>query len=52
VLLHVARGQPDGQPELTFATELASRISAAIAAARRYAAEAHIAQTLQRAPLR
>jgi len=48
VLLHVSRGLSYGPAELAFASELASRLSGAIAADRRYAAEAEIAQTLQR----
>jgi hypothetical protein len=48
VLLHETKGLRHTQAAFAFATELANRISGAIAAARRYAAESEIAQTLQR----
>jgi serine phosphatase RsbU (regulator of sigma subunit) len=48
VLLHTSSGLSYGSGALAFSTELANRISNAIAANRRYAAEAEIAYTLQR----
>jgi sigma-B regulation protein RsbU (phosphoserine phosphatase) len=48
LLLDRTHGRRYTAAELAFATELAGRISSALAAARRYEAEAHIAQTLQR----